>query len=356
MIGLRIRLAREVLGITQAELAEVLGTTQPGVASMEAGIYRPSPEYLRTIAHRTGFTVNFFEKGEPPEFPAGSILYRAQAAVKRSPRTIAHGMAHVTFELALSLASRLKRIPINVPKVSEDDSRRAAQITRASLGLSPNTPIKGLIRCLERNGVFVFSLPMQVEGFDGFSAWAGQDPTRPVIAMLRGKSPYREIFTAAEELGHLVMHSPLRVSANQADKEARAFAQEFLLPAEAIENEMQSPITLTSLAALKPRWFASMAFLAKRAESLGLITSNQHRYLIQQIRSNWGARHEPGDERLDAERPSLLRKMATMLYGDPIDLARLTKDCGLPVVMLRDMLGIVQGPARVLEFRKVEGH
>jgi len=265
---------------------------------------------------------------------------------------MAHGMAHIAFEFALSLASRLKKIPVNIPRLTEDDPQRAAQITRASLGLSPNTPIKGLIRCLERNGVFVFPLSMQVDGFDGFSAWAGHDPTRPVIALLRGKSAYRETFTAAEELGHLVMHSPLRVSANEADKEARAFAQEFLLPAEAIEDEMRSPITLTSLAALKPRWTASMAFLAKRAESLGLITPNQHRHLIQQMRSNWGAKSEPGDDQVQAETPLLLRKMATMLYGDPIDLPRLVKDSGLPPAILRDMLALPQGPARVLEFRR----
>ena len=68
-------------------------------------------------------------------------------------------------------------------------------MTRAALGLSPNTPIRGLLRILEKNGVWVFSLPLEVEGFDGFSAWAGRDPARPVIALLQGKSAFREVFT-----------------------------------------------------------------------------------------------------------------------------------------------------------------
>lgn len=352
MIGQRIKLARDVLGTTQAELASVLGTTQSAVASIEAGIYQPSQQYLETIARRTGFSVGFFTKGEPPEFPFGSILYRAQASVKQGPRTKAHGLAHLAFELAVSLADRLRKIPINIPKVSDDSPQRAAQITRASLGLSPNTPVKGLLRCLERNGVLVVSIPMQVDGFDGFSAWAGQDPMRPVIALLRGKSAYRGVFTSAEELGHLVMHSPLRVGASQADKEARAFAQEFLLPADVMQDEMQLPITLTSLAALKPRWGVSIAFLAKRADSLGLVTANQYRYLIQQMRANWGAKSEPGDDAAIAEKPLLLRKMASMVYGEPIDTARLVKDSGLPLPMLRELLGLEHPAGKLLEFRK----
>jgi Zn-dependent peptidase ImmA (M78 family) len=194
---------------------------------------------------------------------------------------------------------------------------------------------------------------MQIEGFDGFSAWAGHDPSRPVITLLGGKTAYREVFTCAEELGHLVMHSPLRVTAKQADEEARAFAQEFLLPAEAMQSEMQTPITLTGLATLKGRWGVSIAFLAKRAHSLGLATPNQYRYLVQQMRSNWGPKSEPGDEAVAPEKPLLLRKMATMIYGDPPDLSRVLKDSGLPIATLRDLLGVdAPTTSRVLEFKK----
>src|SRR5438876_844308 len=104
MIGHRIRLAREVCGITQEELAEMIGTTQTGVASIEAGVYRPSAQYLETIARKTGFQVGFFDKGETPEFPFGTLLYRAQASVKQSAKTKAHAVAQIAFELALMMA------------------------------------------------------------------------------------------------------------------------------------------------------------------------------------------------------------------------------------------------------------
>ncbi|MCZ2076310.1 MAG: XRE family transcriptional regulator [Bryobacterales bacterium] len=347
MIGARIRLVREVCGMTQKDLGDLIGTTQSGVASIEAGLYRPSPEFLDTIAQRTGFKASFFEKREATEFPVGTLLYRAQASVKKSARNRAHAMANLGFEVALLLSSKLKKIAINIPRLNEDPVT-CAQITRASLGLSPNTPIKNLMLCLEKNGVFVLSVPMEADGFDGFSSWAGMEPPKPIIALLEGKYGYRQVFTMAEELGHLVMHSPLRVSLQDADQEARGFAREFLLPAEAMRAEMQSPVTISGLAPLKPRWGVSIRFLAKRADSLGLVTKNQFRYLMQQI-NGWG-KLEPGDGDITPERPRLLRKMAEMAYGSPIDFGKLSADAGLSPGMLRSLLSIEER-ARVLEFK-----
>jgi Zn-dependent peptidase ImmA (M78 family)/transcriptional regulator with XRE-family HTH domain len=351
MIGPRIKLAREVCGITQAELADIIGTTQSGVASMEAGVYRPSPQFLKTIASTTGFAPSFFDRGEIPEFPYGTLLYRAQNSVKQGPKAKAHALCHIAFELGCMLASRLKRVSVNIPRLSEEASK-CAQITRASFGLSPNSVIKDLTMCLERNGAWVFALPMEVEGFDGFSSWSGHDLGRPIIALMGGKTPYREVFTISEELGHLVMHSPLRVSVAEADDEARKFAQEFLLPAEAMEAEMHPPLTLSGLATLKKRWGVSMAFLAKRAASLSFISRNQHRYLVQEIRSKGWDKKEPGDENAIHEKPRMVRKMAEMLYGKPLDLTRLSKDSGLSPKLLRDTLGLEPSEARVLEFKK----
>ena len=46
----RVREARERLGITQAELAARIGSTQPAIARLEAGGITPSFDTLRRIA------------------------------------------------------------------------------------------------------------------------------------------------------------------------------------------------------------------------------------------------------------------------------------------------------------------
>jgi Zn-dependent peptidase ImmA (M78 family)/transcriptional regulator with XRE-family HTH domain len=346
MLGDRIKIARELAGLTQDELGRAVGTTQPGVASLESGRYRPSQEYLAKIAEATGFEASFFEKEDLPQLPAGSILYRTLASVKPAVKNRAHAFCLVSFELVETLGKRLKTIPLNLPRCIDDDPVTCARITRASLGLSPNAPVKGLIRLLEKNGVVVFLLPVEAEGFDGFSTWANG---RPVIALLQGKIGYRTVFTLGEELAHLVMHAPLRVSTKEADEQARAFAREFFLPHEAMELEMARPVTLTSLLEMKTRWGVSVQFLAKTAEAYGYLTRNQYRYILQQIHWRGWKYQEPGDEAILPESPRLLRTMAEMLYGVPINLSKLSRESGLKKSMLRQILGLEA--AEVVQFR-----
>ncbi len=53
-LGGRVRAERERAGLTQAELAERMGTTQPTVARLEAGGVTPSLDTLRRAAEALG--------------------------------------------------------------------------------------------------------------------------------------------------------------------------------------------------------------------------------------------------------------------------------------------------------------
>ena len=54
-LAARVRQARERVGLTQAELAARIGSTQPAVARLEAGGSTPSLRTLRRIAAALGF-------------------------------------------------------------------------------------------------------------------------------------------------------------------------------------------------------------------------------------------------------------------------------------------------------------
>jgi Zn-dependent peptidase ImmA (M78 family)/DNA-binding XRE family transcriptional regulator len=352
MIGSRIKLAREIAGLTQTELAERIGTTQSGIASMEANLYRPSREYLHVLAKATGFGLPFFAPSHIDEFPSGALLYRAKTTVTKAERQHSHGLTSVAFELAVSLGMKLKEIPINLPRLKEPPEK-AAQITRTALGIAPSVPVLDLMQRAERNGILLLLVPSEVSGLDGFAVWVGSPHPRPVIALLGGKVGYRINFTLGEEIGHLVLHSPLTISIADADRQARAFAQELLLPREAMLEEMRTPITLSNLAPLKPRWNVSLQMLIRRASDLKLITSNQYRYLNQQIRTNGWTEAEPGDEMIVQPRPRLMRKMAELQYGKPIDVGRISEETGIPRRLLAELLGIEDSKrlGRVLQFK-----
>lgn len=63
-LGARIRAERERLGLTQSELAEKMGTTQPTIARLEAGGVTPSLDTLHRAADALGLelVVDFREQ------------------------------------------------------------------------------------------------------------------------------------------------------------------------------------------------------------------------------------------------------------------------------------------------------
>lgn len=66
-LGARIRAERERVGLTQSELAEKMGTTQPTIARLEAGGVTPSLDTLHRAADALGLelVVDFREQASP---------------------------------------------------------------------------------------------------------------------------------------------------------------------------------------------------------------------------------------------------------------------------------------------------
>lgn len=62
-VGARIRLQRQVLGVSQARLGKELGVTFQQVQKYEKGINRVSPSRLQHIADVLGTSISFFFRG-----------------------------------------------------------------------------------------------------------------------------------------------------------------------------------------------------------------------------------------------------------------------------------------------------
>jgi Zn-dependent peptidase ImmA (M78 family)/transcriptional regulator with XRE-family HTH domain len=356
--GDRIRQARELSALTQTELAQRSGVRQSAIAQIEAGVYVPSDTVLEAIALRTGFDIGFLKQDQPPaEFPIGSVLYRAQAKVSTKERAQAHRMAQLMFEIDLLMRSKLRDIPVLIPRTSEPPEI-AAQIARASLGFSPESQIPNLLGAIERAGVMVLRLPLSAEGLDGFSSWVGLNHDIPIICLLSGKKGYRQRFTLGEEFCHLIKHNPLRCTVAEADDEARRFVGELLLPEDVVKDEITQPITLSSLWPHRARHRVSLQFLIRRVFDLEMITPNQYKYLMMQVSSRGWRKEEPGDADVLQEQPRMFLKMVEVVYGNPPNLHQMKRDSGgVPIPLLRTLLGTMPSndprtDRKVLSFQK----
>jgi Zn-dependent peptidase ImmA (M78 family)/DNA-binding XRE family transcriptional regulator len=338
--GERIRQAREIRGWTQESLASSISKSKSLVAQIEAGFRLPSNEILEAVALATKLPLAFFNEEPHLEFPISEVLFRAPRAIKRREVLDAVRYAEHVFSIYSTVATKLREIPCSVPEVNAHPAEAARSVKKA-LELNIDSPTANLIRPLERAGIAFVVLP-KAETRDAFSVWVKQGEQRqfPIIAYaVEADSVDRARLSIAHELGHLVMHrSFLRKAHAEIEDEAFKFAAEWLMPEGAMRNAIREPVTLTSLAKLKPIWGVSIAALIRRAYDLNLITQRQYHYLFQQLGAlGWKVR-EPEALDIPIEKPRLFRKMVEIVYGKPINFAALSADTHISAQELRRIL------------------
>lgn len=336
--AVRFKQAREYSGLTQTELARRVGVSQPAIAQIEAGKTNPSAQVLEAVAFQTGFPVSFFRRAEFVNFPLGSLVFRARKAMTEKERDQVHRHGEVVYEAVTRMASKVEMVPLRLPRFSRgefESPTHAATLTRVALGLSPDAPIPNLINAAERAGVFVLAIPLRSDHAQAYSLWADD---RPVIVVFADVPGDRLRMSVAHELGHLVMHQQLVGDDKEREQEAFSFAGELLMPEQAARSAMISPLTLSALAPLKPRWGMAISALIVRATRLDIITPRQQKYLFQQLSQRGWRTHEPSNLDIPIEKPRAVRKMAELLYGNPPDYRRLAGDLNLPLSLVRNML------------------
>ena len=73
--GLRLLQAREMMGISRSDLARALDIDESRIARMEGGNEYPSEHVFDAICFKLGFPPSWFFRGDPPDFPMGSLLF-----------------------------------------------------------------------------------------------------------------------------------------------------------------------------------------------------------------------------------------------------------------------------------------
>ena len=313
-VGDRIRQARELHGLTQTQLGNLVGVSQPVIAKAETR-GAVSDDVLSGVAAHLGFPEVWFRR-EPVLLSEGTLRNRAHARTRSTDRATARRQAELAVETYLHLSRDLRLPTVRVPTSVEtpDDLETAALDVRAALGEPPDQPIRNVTRTLERGGVMLVVLPLSREsGQDAFSTRLDDD--RPLVALLRGSPPDRLRHSLAHELGHLVLHSDAPVGSRESEREADRFAGAFLLPKEPALNELDGPFTMERLLELKQRWGVAIRAIIVRAHHLELISDRTYQRWFRTLNKRYGGRSEPGGQLVADERPRAMAQMAEMTWG-----------------------------------------
>jgi Zn-dependent peptidase ImmA (M78 family) len=339
--GDRVRQAREIRGMTQSTLASLVGIHQSNVARIEQNGFFASDSLVKGIALHTDFPENFLTQDAAPDFPLGSLLFRKRGSLKSQEKYKVRQLARLVYELFAKLSANFRAYDTKIPALREP-AALAAKITRSALGYSPDLPITDLVHRLERHGVIVLALPVDLADHDAFSLWVDDDPPRPLLVITAGKPGDRLRFNLAHELGHLVLHRSAASSLADMEGEANAFAAEFLMPREVLRREFPIPLTLSGLADMKKKWGISIQALALRARDIGVVTDRQYKYLVRQLSMKGWRQHEP--VHIEPEKPRLLRKMVELVYGTSDFAARAADLVNAPPTLIEQVVDCFAGP------------
>jgi Zn-dependent peptidase ImmA (M78 family)/transcriptional regulator with XRE-family HTH domain len=341
----RLTLARELRGLTKAELAERIGKSAAAISQFEGGAKatcRPDPRTLGQLALALGMPVGFFARrtaGPLLEVDACHFRSLRSAGQRERRKLLARG------SLLCDLLGVLEGL-VNLP--AEQVSRVAETVTTADaiedhavrvregwgLGLGP---IGHVVNLLESRGVLVTHVPAGCEEVDAFSTWhAG----RPVVFLVMAKgSTSRARFDACHELGHLTMHADATPGSPELERQANRFASAFLLPREPFLVECPRWLDWEHFYELKRRWKVSVAALVKRAHDLGKLSEASYRRAYVHLNKT-GERLQERDEP-PAEAPSLLEKALAAVEPE-MTVEGLAAEMGLGVNDLRALVWIVQ--------------
>lgn len=245
-IAINVRRFRAMRNLTQAEAADKAGISRIAFRSIETGKAEPRAATLENIAHAVGADV-FALVAKTPE--PKTLRFRAHKTLTAQERAERQQLIVDTLNWLLDfkeLEAALDEHPILTAKAAGEkpaDAGCYAEIVRRdTFGIACNDCVPDVCDLLERGGVKVRTLQSRIKGLFGFSV--GSDDGGPAVAVNTADTipVERQIFTAAHELGHILLHQEsfdpnVEQEDNQQEAEADLFASHFLMPQEAFKAE-----------------------------------------------------------------------------------------------------------------------
>jgi len=329
----RLRIARQAAMLRKNELAERIGVSPAAISQYESGTTSPAAKTVAALSLALGVPADYFIADRPlGEAPTTTAHFRSLRATTQQERARAFAHALQTWELSCTLEQFVRFPPFDLPAdlaVHPDDpigaAEAAARSIREKLGLGTG-PIPNMVRLLESRGVVCTRLPAQTRRVFAFSC---NFPARPVVVLAAERS-HRAAgrFDAAHELAHLVLHHDEEPGSHAVERQAHAFASEFLAPAGEIAGALPRFANWRQLLALKNVWGISIQALLFRARSLGIMGEHTYRRAVTELNARGWRSQEPGDDG-NAEHPVMLGRALDVLRDQGLGISELARHCRL---------------------------
>lgn len=310
MLSDRIHRARVLKRMTLQEMADAMGLTKQALSKFETGKDTPNSSRLIQMSKLLGVKPEYFFR--PYSVELSNVEFRKQSALPAKDREAIIEQTRDSLERYLILESFFEGegLPRHFADKAKfevnnlEDAEKAAEQLRKHWRIGFDA-IENLTELLEDQGIKVVALDTP-DKFDGLCAAIG---SHSVIILNKNRPGDRQRFTAAHELGHLVM----RISPDvDEEKACHRFAGAFLFPAECVKREFgqkRAKLHIYELGSLKEKYRISMQVVMRRALEQGVLTEAGYRSLVFLFSKLGYRKQEPGNQ-LPSEHPERFNRLA----------------------------------------------
>lgn len=239
VLSANLRRLRAAKGISQGDLADAAQLSRVGYRNIESGASAPRVDSLIRLAAALGVRL---EELLAPVRTLHGVRFRAQKKMTTRGELLADVARwiddYVELEglLKAELPFKFETVRKRVGGMRSGEARaqKAAALAREAIEIDEEI-VRDICGLLEDNGVKVFTPKLASDGFFGLSVSEADGGPAIVVNTWERLSVERWIFTAAHELGHLLLHLDA-YDVTKADeepgqeKEADTFASHFLMP------------------------------------------------------------------------------------------------------------------------------
>ncbi|CDG48986.1 helix-turn-helix domain-containing protein [Serratia symbiotica] len=339
--GSNLRLARLFNELSLEQVAERVEKTRQYIQRLETGIAVPTIELANELATVLKVKPAFFENGKQSHLNEEIVHFRKRSSTRVVTKLATLAKAELYRRLIDVFEENLKLPPVKFKEMeahTQDEIERAAETCRLDWGLGYG-PIDNMTRLAEKMGAFVTSFDSVSDEVDALSV----PLERPIIVRNTAKkSPCRQRFDIAHEVGHLILHGGISTGDRVTESEANRFASALLLPRSAMAKYFPRPIggriDWHGLSEFKLTWKVSKAAIIYRAHQLSLLSDAQYKTAFFGLKRKGEAIEEKEDHLIAHEKPQLFHKAMSVLLNDMgIDALALANNLNITVSMLLEL-------------------
>lgn len=330
----RLEFARKRRGMPRTKLAELVGLAPKTIQRWESGQGSPREDQLAALADHLRVLPSFFHSHEIDQLPDAAVSFRALSKMSASERDAATSAGRLGVEIVRWIETMFKLPDHDVPTLTKWNPELAADAVRERWGLGTGI-LRHMVATCELHGVRILAVASDYRSVDAFSFY---DAGTPFVFLNTSKTAERIRFDLSHELGHLVLHGEHGCPhGREAEQEANDFASALLMPRDSVLAAGLAGATVDEVIRAKSKWQVSAMALARRLESLGLISDWVYRSICIELSKRGFRSSEPGST-LVPESSQILRKVLATLRTKGVTPRKIAAHFGLPLAEFNSYL------------------